>query len=297
MRRGQWWFGQATPDGPATLLLEAAGGAVAARAWGPGADWAVAAAPDLVGAGDDPSGFVARDPLAAAGARLRAGWRIPRSRLVLQSLIPAIIEQKVTGREAFAGYAALVRRFGEPAPGPGDDIGLFVPPSATTWASIPSWAWLQAGVDRARADTAVRASTYAGRVEECAELPLAAAHRRLRALPGVGEWTVAEVAQRALGDPDAPSFGDYHFARLLTLAMTGVAGDDDAARELLAPYAGQRYRAAVYILAAAPSVARRGPRRALPTHLPGRAVTAGPRSAQRQDRRGRTNPSRRSSRE
>ena len=31
--------------------------------------------------------------------------------------VPAIIEQKVTGQEAFAGYRRLVRSYGEPAPG------------------------------------------------------------------------------------------------------------------------------------------------------------------------------------
>lgn len=264
-----WWFGQATPDGPATVALAAErSDSVRVSAWGPGASWSLAAAPDLLGLGDSPDGFVAHDGLVAAGRRLRSGWRVVRSRLVTQSLVPAIIEQRVTGVEAFAGHARLVRRFGEPAPGPGEGLGLMVPPAPRDWARIPSWEWIGAGVDSSRANAAVFASRYAARLEECAELPLPQAHRRLRALPGVGEWTAAEVAQRALGDADAPSFGDYHMARDLTWALTGRVGDDACARELLAPYAGHRYRAQVYVLAAAGRRPRRGPRMSVPTHLP-----------------------------
>ena len=96
---------------------------------------------------------------------------MPRSGLVVQALVPSIIEQKVTGKEAFAGYRRLVRRFGEPAPGPGEDLGLVVPPDPRGWAAIPSWEWLAAGVDPGRSRTVVRAVGHAGRLEECADLP------------------------------------------------------------------------------------------------------------------------------
>ena len=35
----------------------------------------------------------------------------------MEALTPAIIEQKVTGQEALGGFRALVRRYGELAPG------------------------------------------------------------------------------------------------------------------------------------------------------------------------------------
>lgn len=266
---GTWWFAQATPDGPATLAVGRRGEEVVARAWGAGASWSLDALPGLVGEEDDDAGFVAHHELVAAGRAAHPGWRVTRTRLVLQSLVPAVIEQRVTGQEAFAAHARLVRRFGTPAPGPGAAAGLVVPPAPREWSGIPSWEWTRAGVDAHRAATAVRASSYAGRLEECAELSLEAAHRRLRAIPGVGEWTAAEVAQRALGDPDSPSFGDYHMAKNLTWALTGRAGDDEDARALLAPYAGHRYRAQVYATFAGGHRPRRGPRMTLPTHVPG----------------------------
>lgn len=267
---GVWWFGQATPDGPSSLALwpDPSAGAVEVMAWGPGAAWSADRAPALLGAHDDRSGFVAHHQLTAAGLKANPGWRIPSSGLVVQSLVAAVIEQRVTGKEAFASQARLVRRFGTPAPGRGAEVGLFVPPAPRDWARIPSWEWIGAGVDRARSAVAVRASSYAARLEECGSLPLAEAHRRMRALPGVGEWTAAEVAQRALGDPDAPSYGDYHMAKNLTWALTGEIGDDELARALLEPYAGHRYRASVYVAMAAGMRPRRGPRMTLPTHLP-----------------------------
>ena len=84
---------------------------------------------------------------------------MPRSGLVVQNLVPSIIEQKVTGKEAFAGYRRLVRRFGEPAPGPGEDLGMAVPPTPAGWAAVPSWEWLAAGVDPQRSRTVVAAGS------------------------------------------------------------------------------------------------------------------------------------------
>ena len=196
------------------------------------------------------------------------GWRVPRSGLVVQALVASIIEQKVTGKEAFAGYRRLVRRFGEPAPGPGEDLGLVVPPDPRGWAAIPSWEWLAAGVDPGRSRTVVRAVGHAGRLEECADLPADQARARLTALPGVGRWTWAEVAQRALGLPDEVSFGDYHVAKDIGWALTGTPVDDDGLAELLEPYAGHRYRVQRLLELGGHHRPRRGHRMTLPTHLP-----------------------------
>ena len=61
---------------------------------------------------------------------------MPRSGRVLEALVPAVLEQKVTGREAWRAWRWLVRRYGEPAPGPAGLLpdGLRVPPAARTWA-------------------------------------------------------------------------------------------------------------------------------------------------------------------
>ena len=66
---------------------------------------------------------------------------------------------------------------------------------------------------------------------------------------GVGVWTSAEVRQRALGDPDAVSFGDYHLANWVGWALVGHDITDEEMAELLEPYRPQRGRAAAMAMA------------------------------------------------
>ncbi|GAA2739398.1 DNA-3-methyladenine glycosylase 2 family protein [Pedococcus aerophilus] len=271
--RGQgWWLGLPTPQGPVTLRLvqRSDDGEVSAWAWGPGADWALSQVPSLLGGDDDESGFVAHHPQVARAHRRYAAWHVPRSGLVLHALVPAVIEQKVTGQEAFGGYRTLVHRFGSRAPGPGEARRLWVAPDAATWAAVPSWEWLKASVDGARSGTAVRAAKSAGRLEECAAMSTTDARARLRAIPGIGVWTSSEVAQRALGDADAVSFGDYHVAKNITWALLGEARDDDVLAELLEPYRGHRYRVQRLLELDGQFRPRHGPRMSPRTHLPTR---------------------------
>src|SRR5690606_28395567 len=141
-----------TPEGTATLRVEPrpGEGEVEGRAWGEGAAWALDRLPALLGAEDDLSGFVPAHPLVAEGQRPHPHWRLSRTGIVMESLVPSIIEQKVTGQEAFAGFRRLVRRFGEPAPGPGAEHDLWVQPDAERLRRIASWEWLELHVDHAR---------------------------------------------------------------------------------------------------------------------------------------------------
>jgi 3-methyladenine DNA glycosylase/8-oxoguanine DNA glycosylase len=100
----------------------------------------------------------------------------------------------------------------------------------------------------------------AGRLEEIVALPSAEADRRLRTLPGIGVWTSAEIRQRACGDPDALSVGDYNLPGRVGWALAGQVVDDAGMLELLAPYAGQRHRAARLIELSSFAPPRRGPR-------------------------------------
>lgn len=260
------WRASQTPDGPVTTRFVARPDGVDVTAWGPGAGWAINQVPRLLGDQDDPSGFVVHDAVLRDAARQHRDWRIGRTDRVMDALIPAIIEQRVTGKQAFGAYRRLVQRYGERAPGPRTD--LTAPPPVSLWARIPSWEWLRAGVDAARSDTIMRAVRVADRLEETASLPVADAWRRLRAVPGIGVWTAAETLQRAIGDPDAVSFGDYHVAKDVGFALTGAPVDDAGMEELLAPYAGHRFRVQYLVFAAGLGAPRRGARLTLPTHLP-----------------------------
>ena len=116
----QVWRTTRTPAGPATVHYARQGGEVLARAWGPGAELELDALPRVLGADDDPQGFAAdaHPVMAAAYRRFGPGWRVLRTTRVVEALVPAVLEQRVTGVEANRAWADLVRRFGEPAPGP-----------------------------------------------------------------------------------------------------------------------------------------------------------------------------------
>ena len=224
----------------------------------------------MLGDLDDSAGFVAHHPQVAEAARRFSGWRVARTGLVLEALVPSIIAQKVSGQEAYGSYRTLVHRYGERAPGEGAARGLWVAPTAKAWARIPSWEWLRAGVDGARSAAVVRAAGAAGRLEQCVDLTPSQADRRLRAIPGIGVWTAAEVRHTALGDADAVSFGDYHVAKDIGWALTGVEVTDEGLAELLEPYAGHRYRVQGLLKLAGVTRPRRGPRMPVRTHLPHR---------------------------
>ena len=93
-----------------------------------------------------------------------------------------------------------------------------------------------------RARTIITAAAVAARLEEALEVDPAEADRRLRSLPGIGAWTSAEIRQRAMGDPNAVSVGDYHLPNAVGWTLARRNTDDDGMLELLAPYAGHRYR-------------------------------------------------------
>ena len=93
-----------------------------------------------------------------------------------------------------------------------------------------------------------------------------AVERALRSIPGVGVWTAAETMQRAHGDPDSPSVGDYHLPAVVGWALIGKPVDDDGMLELLAPWAGHRQRVMRLIEASGFAKPRFGPRMTIPEH-------------------------------
>jgi 3-methyladenine DNA glycosylase/8-oxoguanine DNA glycosylase len=238
--RGTFQRASRTPEGPAAEVISLTPEGIRVQAWGPGAGWLVAAMPDLVGVDDDPSVLVPHQPLVAEISRRLAGLRLGRTGAILEALVPAVLEQKVTGAQAQRGFAGLVRALGEPAPGP---LGLRLPPAPSALATLPYYGYHPFGIERRRADTVRRVAREAGRLEALARLPASAVQAALMALPGIGPWSAAEVAARALGDPDAVSVGDFHLAHLVCWALAGEPrGTDERMLDLLEPYRGQRGR-------------------------------------------------------
>jgi hypothetical protein len=260
---GSVWRTSLTPEGPGTIRVKGSSAdgwtTVSVAAWGPGASWLLAAVPGQLGADDSRAGFEPSHPLLREMSRRYRGMRVGRSGRVLEALVPAVLEQKVVGVEARRAWRLLLLRFGDPAPGPAPD-GMRVFPPARTWLRIPSWEWHRAGVEGVRARTIIGAAQVAGRLEEIVAMASGDADGRLRALPGIGPWTSAEVRQRACGDADAVSVGDYHLPAAVGWALAGRKVDDAGMLELLAPYAGHRYRVTRLVELGGLGPPRRGPR-------------------------------------
>jgi 3-methyladenine DNA glycosylase/8-oxoguanine DNA glycosylase len=268
---GAIWRTSLTPRGPATLRVmwdqpapvvsatAATGPTVSATAWGAGASWLLERLPGLLGAGDEPAAFRPEHPRLRELAARFPGLRLGRTDRVLEALVPAVLEQKVPGLEAVRAWRRLLTWYGTPAPGPAP-AGMRVFPDPAAWRAIPTWEWHRAGVEPVRAETIMGAARVAGRLEQIGGLAGAEADRLLQSLPGIGPWTSAEVRQRACGDPDAVSVGDYHLPGMVGWTLTGQAADDAGMLALLAPYAGQRHRAARLIELGGGGPPRRGPR-------------------------------------
>jgi len=259
-----------TPDGAGAMVIDVDGSRATVRAWGPGATWLVAGAAGFLGLDDEPIGFdPGRHEVTARLARTRGAIRLGRTGLVFDALLPAILEQKITGTEAFRSYRRLIMAHGTRVPGP---AALWAPPSAERIASLPSWTWPKLGVEPRRGALVRRIAAEMPRLERfgvAARAPGAGGlgardlESRLRAFAGIGPWTAAEVTLRALGDPDAVSVGDAHLSHLVGWNLAGEPRADDARMlELLAPWAGQRARVMRLLETGGIAPQRYGPRMA-----------------------------------
>ncbi|MEU4214937.1 DNA-3-methyladenine glycosylase 2 family protein [Actinoplanes sp. NPDC026623] len=248
-----------TPEGPGSLHLARVGAELTATGHGPGAAWLIDRADAIAGLRDDLTGFptlAASHPLVARLARTFSGMRFLATGRVFQRLMRAILEQKVTGIEAHRAYRAIVRHFGEPAPGP---AGLLLPPEPEAIAATPYWSFHPFGVEQRRTQALQRAALVAARLERCADS--AEATRRLTAIPGIGVWTAAEVVRTAYGDADAVSVGDFHIPNTVAWGLAGEArGTDERMLELLEPFRGHRGRVCELLAAGGIGAPKFGPR-------------------------------------
>lgn len=262
-----------TPEGPATVHVRVDGnsGTIASRAWGPGKAWILEQVPAIVGGLDDSSSFQAmlQETSVVPGLSLvkdlhrrHSGLRIARTGAVTETLIPTILEQKVTGQEAHLSYRQMVAVLGSPAPGPPDVAsGLMVPPSPSVLAATPYWRFHSFGVEKKRAETIRAVCSYAARLDRLVDQPSTTAQEQITCIRGVGPWSAAEVALTALGDADAVSLGDFHIPHQVSWGMTGIRrGTDERMLELLEPFKGQRGRVIRLLDAGGIGPPRRGAR-------------------------------------
>jgi AraC family transcriptional regulator of adaptative response / DNA-3-methyladenine glycosylase II len=137
-------------------------------------------------------------PAAAAGTRLAGGFD------GFETAVRVILGQQVTVKGARTLLGRLVERFGVAIETPFDGLNRLFP-DAPTLAAADADAIGRLGIvrQRVRAIQALAAAVAGGALELDSSAPLDATLAALRALPGVGEWTVQVIAMRALAWPDA----------------------------------------------------------------------------------------------
>lgn len=248
VRPDGFWRATRTPEGPGVQRLRYRNDGVVVDAWGPGGGWLIANAESLIGAAEDHSALSEVVPLSANVRpeahvaimdlhRKNLAMRTPRTNAVFEALVPTILGQKVTGKEAGDSFRALFRHFGEPAPVPPGGPRLFLPFSPQRVKNAPSYVFHACNVERKRGDTIRLAASYAHRLEEASTFDRTNAYERLQALPGLGAWTANEVALVAWGDADAVSVGDFHLKNVVAWNLAGrPRGSDEEMLELLEPY-------------------------------------------------------------
>lgn len=239
-------------------------GTVDCEAWGPGAAEFTETLPAQLGAEDDASGFAPEDPTVAKALRKAPHLRLGRTGRVMEALVPAILEQRVVGKDARRAWRRLVTKYGAPAPGP-TPVNMRIFPTADVWRRVPSWEFHLSNVDPGRARTIVGCAQRAESLERLVDRSPEAARAAMMSLPGIGIWTAAEVAQRAFGDADALSVGDYHLAKIVGWTLLGHPIDDAAMVELLEPLRPHRHRAVRLLEVSGMTVNPRfGPRLSIP---------------------------------
>lgn len=255
-------FAARTPAGSVSVRARVVDRDLSLELWGDGSDWMARRGPQLAGQHDDPRTVHFDHQRLDEVNRRNPGLRHGAHGCVVDNLLARVVGQRVLALEAGRSWIALCRELGDPAPGP---LGLQLAPDHERVANTPTWWFHQHGIERSRARILVTVARNAERLEEVVDLPLPQAYARMRAVPGLGPWTVNGIARTALGDPDAITVGDYWISHTVCSFFTGRArGSDEEMLALVERWEGQRGRVERLIHLSGHRIQRFGPGRKTP---------------------------------
>lgn len=227
-------------DEPVVVRAWAAGGAVRFRAEAAGdraARYAVGRMRFALGVDHDLAAFhrrFRRHELLGPVLR-RKPWLRPRRRPEpWEALAWAVTEQLIEGSRASAIQRRMVFGHGR------EHEGLHDVPGADRVASMAPAQLEACGLSPSRALTMVRAAREVARGRVDLQDPGRHDHdwRRLRAIRGVGSWTVEYLALHGQGRDDVLPCGDLAYIKLVgVLAGLGRRATEDEVREYFEPYA------------------------------------------------------------
>lgn len=189
---------------------------------------------------DDLRPFHARfrhDPLIGSALRAKRAFRPFRQPDPFIALAWTIVEQKIQFSEAAAITRRIVFRLGRRDA----ETGLWFPPDAATLHAGGSPLLQSFGLGAPRARALVRAAreVAAGRIDLDPGADHEAAWLRLRAISGIGAWTVEMTAIAGQGRYDQVPAGDVGLLKLVGRMATGsphARAEEDEVRALFAPY-------------------------------------------------------------
>ena len=144
---------------------------------------------------------LSQDAVLAPLVAKNPGRRVPRTPDGAELAVRAVLGQQVSTAAARRHAARLVAALGEPLASPGGALThLFPTPAALAEGGGPV---LRGPARRARTVEVLAHALAEGDLVLEPDADRVDARRRLEAIPGIGPWTSATVAMRALGDPDA----------------------------------------------------------------------------------------------
>ncbi len=203
------------------------------------AEWGIERMRFALGVDQDLRPFYERfrfDPLIGRSVRARPGLRPPGKPSPFEALAWAICEQLIEVERAAAIQRALVHRLGRRC----ESTGLRdSPPAATIAAQAP--AYLESlGLSAGRAVALVRAAREVGSGHVDLDEDHERGWRRLRAIRGIGSWTVQMLAFTGQGRLDQLPAGDLAYLKLVGRLRSGgdpyARASEDEVAEFFAPY-------------------------------------------------------------
>jgi 3-methyladenine DNA glycosylase/8-oxoguanine DNA glycosylase len=184
----------------------------------------------------------ARDELIGSSVRRRPWLRVGRRPEPFEALAWAICEQLIEYERAAAIQRRLVGALGRRWTPPGGGAApLRDAPAAATLAGVAPARLQSFDLSAGRALALVRAAREIarGRIDLHGTEP-ERCWRRLRAIPGIGSWTVEMLALRGQGRHDALPAGDLGLLKLAGRLLSGgdpqARAQEQQVRELFAPY-------------------------------------------------------------
>ncbi len=237
--------------GVTVVEVAASPGGVSLAAIGPDADAAVEDLATSLREDDGYATFAPAHPLLAKLHHVMAGIRLVRVPWRFDVAACAVLQQRVTVREALQQWSRIAKRYGDVS----GDLRAF--PSAERIARMESWRFEQLGVDPKRTRALIGLARDVVRRGTFGWLDKARVRKHMLAVRGIGPWTTELTLGFGYGDPDALPVGDLHLPHLVTWALAREPlGSDARMEELLEPCRGHRFRAVRLLLSSGISVPR-----------------------------------------